>query len=128
MTLNPFALSGQPQIAKSADPIVRWTGKSGLVYETQLHPLMAPLRDLPGVYIVCKVGTGSGFWKALYVGKANQFNCRIGACWKDHEKRPRAEALGATHICTLIVYGTDAQRFALETDLRQGLNPPLNDQ
>lgn len=83
--------------------------------------------DVPLVYIMCKEVL-PGQWFAAYVGEADPADDRIGRGLGRHEKWKRANAMGCTHICGLIVRGGKTVRCAVESDLRHFHNPPLNDQ
>ena len=84
-------------------------------------------RDLPGVYVFCKLGAAH-YWDALYVGECDAFCNRIDRDLRSHHKFNDVTRAGATHICTIHVAGTYADRLRIETDLRHGLRPPFNDQ
>lgn len=64
----------------------------------------------------------------LYVGETHEFDARVGTGFINHHKWAAAILGGATHICVLIIGGERANRLGPEGDLRQGNNPPLNDQ
>lgn len=65
---------------------------------------------------------------ALYVGEGKSLHDRIGEGLPRHHKWLACILHGATHICAMVVSGDDTERLAIETDLRHGLKPPLNDQ
>ena len=103
---------------------ILWSGQRTR-YEFQLHPIGTAYFDKPGVYIFCKAGP-DGTWYAIYVGETNSFKVRLTDNLANHHRWQCILAAGATHICTRHV--PRYSRVAIETDLRNSLNPPCNRQ
>ncbi len=121
--LNPgLGLLSQP--LPSVPPIINWSGKSR-VYGFELHQIGVTYRERPGVYIFCKQAL-NGNWDAGYVGETDNFWRRLTSELTLHHRWQSIRTFGATHICSLHVPGDKSLRFAIETDLRQSLNPPCN--
>ncbi len=105
-----------------------WVGKSGETYLMHNFPLGQHFRANAGVYVFMRPG-GAGRWYAVYVGETSDLNARIGEGLASHHKIKEALGLGATHVSVLeMPRHRDADRLAIESDLRQGLKPPLNTQ
>lgn len=102
-------------------------GASGTTYRFGVYPLGQRFQELPGVYAICKE-TAPKTLSVLYVGETHDFDGRVGAGFMTHHKWAAAILDGATHICALVVGGERHARLTIEADLRQSLNPPLNDQ
>jgi hypothetical protein len=116
-----------PKPDPDSPPIVYWRGKSGTTYSLQLHPIGAIYLDRPGVYIACKAAA-NGNWDAIYIGETGSFRDRLSDNLTLHHKWRSIVAAGATHFCTLHVPGQLALREGIETDLRQQIPTPCNDQ
>ncbi len=113
-----------PQV--NQNPYVNWKGASGASYAFWLHPIGTNYFELPGVYVFCTLA--GGLWYAKYVGETDNFARRLSDELKSHHRWDSIRAHGATHICTRVVEGGNAERLRIETDLRHGLNPPCNRQ
>jgi hypothetical protein len=61
---------------------------------------------------------------ALYIGQSGDLSDRL----PNHEKFAEAQRLGANELHLHFLANSSAERFRIETDLRNGHNPPLNDQ
>jgi len=107
---------------------VTWSGTSGSKYETELCEIGRPFTTNPGVYIFCKPGREAGKWKCLYVGECENFNDRLNTNLEGHHRWDCIKKHGATHVCVTQVNGGKLSRTAVETDLRQRLDPPCNRQ
>jgi hypothetical protein len=107
---------------------VTWPGISGKVYTTELCRFGIPFNRNPGVYIFCKPGTISGKWAQIYVGECEDFNNRLNENLLNHHRWDCIKREGATNVCVIRVDGGKAARTAIETDLRQQLDPPCNRQ
>jgi hypothetical protein len=127
MTFLTPGLGHPTQVPQSVPPAVNWHGRQR-VYEFQLHPIGVTYFERSGVYILCKPAATAGHWDACYVGETDNFWRRLTSQLTAHHRWQSIRAAGATHICTLHVPGDDALRLAIETDLRQSLNPPCNRQ
>lgn len=105
---------------------VYWSGVSGNQYEFQIDPLGTNFKIVPGVYILCHwVGNG---WQADYVGETENFHGRLSNGCATHHRLHSIHAAGSTHICTMRFSVGLTIREAIETDLRQRLNPCCNRQ
>ena len=109
------------------NPKVTWKGASGISYDFWLHPIGTIYLAIPGAYIFCKPASVSS-WNSLYVGETDNFLRRLTNELAAHHRWNGIRAHGATHICTLVIQGGNAERLRIETDLRHGLNPPCNRQ
>jgi len=107
-------------------PTVNWPGMTQ-TYGFQLHAIGVSYFERPGVYIFC-YQLPNGQWRAVYVGETDSFSRRLTTELALHHQWDSIRAAGATHICTLHVTGDRAARLAIETDLRQSLNPSCNQQ
>lgn len=105
---------------------VTWIGKSGQKYTFELYVKGTEFKPLSGLYIFCRP-LGTSQFEALYVGETQSLYDRINTNPLGHDGFKRASGIGFTHIAVLQCAG-DAQRLAIETDLRHGLNPVCNAQ
>jgi excinuclease UvrABC nuclease subunit len=78
--------------------------------------------DVGGIYIFTYLNN-QNLWLAVYVGKAKSFQNRL----PNHERWKEAQFLGATHVHAMVVR-QEASREAIEEDLIQACQPPLNTQ
>jgi hypothetical protein len=112
----------------SADkPTVTWTGASGTAYEFQLDPIGSVYHPYAGVYIFCKP-VNATHWQAVYIGESDSFQRRLTDELQRHHKWQGVLFHGATHICTLRVFGDLSVREGIETDLRRAIPTACNDQ
>lgn len=113
---------------KDADTLstVTWPGNAGHRYTFTLYSKDDALPAVAGVYILCKLGSNN-YWNALYVGETLSFHERLVTNRAVHDGFQRADAHGFTHIC-LLGSANALQRRSIETELRQSLKPPCNDQ
>ena len=85
------------------------------------------LPDNSGVYVFANLRhqntMGYIVPKVLYVGKTKSFHDRVT---EDHEKWNDAEKLDVTDVCLLDVTSED-ERLAIERDIYDKHDPPLND-
>lgn len=107
---------------------VTWPGQSGKSYSTELCVFGRAFHNYPGVYIVCKPASTNGRWDALYVGETDDFNRRLNTEWANHHRLDCIKRNGATNVCVIVVNGGKEARTAIETDLRNRLDPPCNRQ
>ena len=105
--------------------LVHWKGASGATYAFQLDPIGTAYHRRAGVYIFAKQ-VSAGQWSAGYVGMTHDFDERLNTRLQDHQAWPSIRGFGATHIGTLAVAGSEADRVRIETDLRHGLRCPCN--
>ena len=105
---------------------LNWAGKSGNLYAFNVYKLGTEFKPLSGVYLLCRQISASQF-EAIYVGETKSFYDRLNTSPVNHDGFKRASKIGFTHIAVMQCAG-DAQRLAIETDLRHGLNPICNRQ
>lgn len=80
-------------------------------------------KEVGGVYIFTGFNLLTYGWQhPSYIGESGNFRKRMA----DHEKWNRAVALGATHVHAMVVE-QESQRIAIEQELIQAYDPPLND-
>ena len=77
-----------------------------------------------GVYVFVR-RTVAGLWQVLYVGETEDFDASLNGGLENLEAWPRIRDFFATHIGILPV-ADDAERQRIETDLREGMQPPCN--
>jgi hypothetical protein len=124
LEMSTYPLSNP--IKKQYVPIF-WTGASGTRYEFQLDGIGTIYRPIPGVYIFSKPLANSNH-SAVYVGETDSFYRRLSDELRLHHAIDSIRLHRATHICTLNVAGDRANRLYIETDLRNALKPPCNQQ
>lgn len=108
-------------------PSLIWTGASGRTYKFEHHAIGMTFNPLGGVYIFCRLATDNR-WYAVYVGETDNFARRLTDELASHHQWESIRAARATHICAMVIGSGNAERLAIETDLRHGLNPPCNRQ
>lgn len=94
--------------------IAVWCG-----YHFEVHPHEANWPEAPGLYVFARLQIGQ--WAALYVGQTGSLRKRIPT----HQRWPGAKRFGATHIHARVEW-IERERLAIEADLIQGLQPPMN--
>lgn len=107
---------------------ISWPTISGKSYTMNLLDFGKPFVNEPGVYIFCKPGAQAGKWDAVYVGECEDFDDRLNKNLLSHHRWECIKKQGATNVCALTVHGGKLSRTAVETDLRQRLDPPCNRQ
>ena len=107
---------------------VKWTGKTGKVYEMELCQFGKPFISASGVYIFCKPASAANRWDSIYAGEAEDFDDRLNKNLASHHRWDCIKRNGATNVCVIQVAGGKAARTAVETDLRTALDPPCNRQ
>lgn len=109
-------------------PQVNWVGKSGTPYDFYLYDLTTTFHPVPGVYIFGRWVQVDGVTRpeALYVGEAKSLENRLNTNRASHDGFERAMKAGMTFIAARVAPADDAQRLAIETDLRHKLNPVCN--
>jgi hypothetical protein len=105
---------------------VTWPGTSR-TYDTILCEFGKPFYANSGVYIFCKPAANNR-WTAIYVGETEDFNDRLNTNLKNHHRWDCIKREGATNVCIIPVQGGKTTRVAVETDLRNNLDPPCNRQ
>ena len=84
----------------------------------------APLSTASGLYIFARLHRdwrGTLLWRALYVGKADNFSIRL----HNHERWEEANLLGLTHI-HIHVEKNALRRSLIERELIKAVQPLLN--
>lgn len=107
---------------------VTWPGIGGKSYTMQLCQFGRAFATNPGVYIFCKPAATQGRWSQIYVGECEDFNDRLNINLAQHHRWDCIKKGGATNVCVIQVNGGKLSRTAVETDLRQQLDPPCNRQ
>ncbi|WP_315743594.1 MULTISPECIES: hypothetical protein [unclassified Bradyrhizobium] len=107
--------------------IVTVLGASRAIYQFQLHPVWTEYLPRSGVYIFVKMGS-NGKWDPIYIGETRSFQRRLYEDLRLHHQWPGIVAHGATHILTLHVPGSIADRETIETDIRRMTTTPCNQQ
>lgn len=93
-----------------------------LSYEFTVYPANAEWNAVGGVYIFTGL-TPQNQWRPYYMGQAESFQDRL----PNHERWAEAARLGATHVHVRVVQ-QEATRQAVEQELIQRFQPPLNSQ
>lgn len=106
---------------------VTWPTVSGNKHTMELCTIGASFKTNPGVYIFCKPAANNR-WAQIYVGECEDFNDRLNLNLEQHHRWECIKRNGATHLCVMQVSGGKLSRTAVETDLRQQLDPPCNRQ
>ena len=101
-----------------------WPGASGTDYVFDMHPVGSGFDRQPGVYVFVR-RTVAGLWQVLYVGETDDFDASLNAGLEAHAAWTRIRDFFATHIGILPV-AEEAERRRIETDLREGMQPPCN--
>ena len=108
---------------------VTWPTISGGTHTMNLLKFGVPFVKNPGVYIFCKPNAAkAGTWDAIYVGECEDFDDRLHVKLASHHRWACIQREGATNVCAMTVSGGKTSRTAVETDLRQRLDPPCNRQ
>jgi excinuclease UvrABC nuclease subunit len=98
-------------------PICAWSSYNFYVFTDRTN-----WNESPGVYIFCGL-TAQNQWEAYYIGKTENFADRL----PNHDRWKEAVAqFGATHIHAIVV-NRAADRAAIEEELIQRFQPPMND-
>jgi hypothetical protein len=93
------------------------------MYEFKVYNFATDWLPRPGVYIFAHEHQ-PGYWSGHYVGTCGSFKDRITV---NHHKWGLAKVRGATHVHALVHHGGEAERFAIERDLIERLQPSCND-
>ncbi len=100
-------------------PTCNWPLGNGQTLSFTIYDSNENWNSVGGLYIFAY--SDGRYWRALYVGKADDFSARMPS----HERLDEAVRLGATHIHAAVV-PLAANREAWERMLIQHLQPPLN--
>ncbi|TBB12457.1 GIY-YIG nuclease family protein [Rhizobium ruizarguesonis] len=126
MSTGIFGLLMQPPSAeKTATRFHEWQGASGRWWLTIVQPLLADHLNLPSVYVMVRRDF-HGRTYPLYIGQTSDTGRRMDEHLRG--KLREAIALGGNELHQHFSAGSERERFALETDLRNGHNAPLNRQ
>lgn len=93
----------------------------GSAFEVHPPPSEVDWSEEPGLYLFVQPGTRGGLDAVLYVGETESFRTRL----PDHERWQEASSLGAFQVHTRVVQD-DLERYLLEAQLIETLQPPLN--
>ncbi len=109
---------------KRAEPeMIRWQGESGNWYYHSIFSIdEIPAYKEANYIFVQRDYTGKR--RALYIGQSGVFSDRLS----QHEKFSPAVRMGANEVHIHLSAKNRHERFQVETDLRNGHNPPLNEQ
>ncbi|MBB2794418.1 UNVERIFIED_ORG: putative GIY-YIG superfamily endonuclease [Rhizobium pisi] len=126
MSTGIFGLLTQPPQAKVDETRYhQWQGASGTWWMTIVQPLIAEHLHLPSVYVMVRRDY-NGRAHPLYIGQTSDTGRRMS----EHlgGKLSEAIALGGNELHQHFSAGSEHERFAIETDLRNGQTAPLNRQ
>lgn len=79
--------------------------------------------EVGGIYIMTGLNFPLNLWTAQYIGETDNYHSRIPS----HGMWPLAVRLGATHVHAMVVE-QEATRLAIERELIEAFQPPLNTQ
>lgn len=100
-----------------------WQGASGKWWITTVYPLVGSQLEIPSVYVMVR-RDGSGHSIPLYIGQASNTDRRMREHLQD--KLRNAILLGGNELHLHFLAESERERFAIETDLINRHNPPLN--
>jgi hypothetical protein len=118
---NPYSLAGLGVAAPQ--PSWRWQGASLAWYHHSIFDFAETTVITRANYIMVR-REFDGKRTALYIGQSGDLSDRL----PNHEKFAAAHRLGANELHLHFLADSSSERFSIETDLRNGHNPPLNDQ
>ena len=112
-----------PPPQQNAAQYQHWQGQSGAWWITTVYTLGLNLPAIPSVYLMVRRGV-DGKCSPIYIGQTDDLRRRIA----EHEKDKLLSAciLGANELHAHFLAKTERQRFAVESDLRNGHATPLN--
>ncbi|MBY3358042.1 hypothetical protein HFN97_09300 [Rhizobium laguerreae] len=120
MSTGIFGLLSAP----SRDRFHYWQGQSGQWWIATVFPLFSSHITDASVYVMVR-RDASGLAHPLYVGHSDTARRMEEHL---HDKVLQAIRLGGNELHVHLLAKTEAERFAIETDLRNGHNAPLNRQ
>ena len=123
MTNGFFGLLMQPPAPQQQ--FCHWQGVSGKWWITTVYPLVASHLDLSSVYVMVRRDT-NGLQHPLYIGQTSNTGRRMDEHLGD--KLRQAILLGGNELHLHFLAESEQDRFAIETDLRNLHNAPLNRQ
>jgi hypothetical protein len=103
-----------------------WRGASGRQYTFDMYRAGNPAPTGAGIYMFCYLN--SGYYYSAYAGQSSDLYNRVYTNLSAHQAWNCALNRGCQYVPILRYNGTEAQRLAIETDLRNGLKPPCNKQ
>ncbi|MCH4548247.1 hypothetical protein MK632_21140 [Rhizobium changzhiense] len=121
MSTGIFGLLTQP----SHDQYHHWQGQSGQWWITTVFPLFSSHITGASVYVMVRRDAG-GRAHPLYIGQTSDTARRMEEHL--HDKVLQAIRLGGNELHVHLLAKTETERFAIETDLRNAHNAPLNRQ
>ncbi|XKM39551.1 GIY-YIG nuclease family protein [Rhizobium ruizarguesonis] len=121
MSTGIFGLLAAP----SHDQFHHWQGHSGQWWITTVFPLFSSHITGPSVYVMVR-RDDAGRAYPLYIGQTSDTARRMEEHL--HDKVLQAIRLGGNELHVHLLAKPEAERFAIETDLRNGHNAPLNRQ
>lgn len=126
MSTGIFGLLMQPPAPYKAETrFHKWQGVSGQWWLTIVEPLIAHHLEIPSVYVMVR-RDWNGLAHPLYIGQTSDTGRRMDEHIQD--KLRQAIALGGNELHCHFSAGSKQERFAIESDLRNGHNAPLNRQ
>ncbi|MGO4354216.1 GIY-YIG nuclease family protein [Rhizobium sp. RAF36] len=124
MATGIFGLLGQ--LNSSPEPhFHHWQGASGQWWITTVFPLLASHIDQSSVYVMVR-REANGMARPLYIGQTSDTARRMDEHLND--KIWQAMNLGGNELHLHFLAKTEQERFAIETDIRNGHETPLNRQ
>ncbi|MBX4967198.1 hypothetical protein [Rhizobium binae] len=102
-----------------------WQGSSGNWWITTIYPLVGSHVELSSVYVMVRRDP-DGRRHPLYIGQTSDTSRRMDE--HDRDKLRQAVLLGGNELHLHFLAQNERERFAVETDLRNGQNAPLNRQ
>lgn len=100
-----------------------FTGTSAIAFDE--HSMMSSLPKFGGLYVISRPGVVGRFH--LYIGKADDFDCRVGSGIARHEHWSEFLIAGATTVSICRMDDASA-RDTLESALIAAYCPPINSQ
>ena len=125
MTTGIFGLLTTPRTTPAPDQFHHWQGQSGRWWITTVFPLLSSHISDASIYLMVR-RDADGRAHPLYIGQASDTARRMGEHLRD--KVLQAVYLGGNELHVHLLAKTEAERFSIETDLRNGHNTPLNKQ
>ncbi|MBY5799235.1 hypothetical protein [Rhizobium leguminosarum] len=107
------------------DQFHHWQGQSGQWWITTVFPLFSSHITRASVYVMVRRDDTSRA-HPLYIGQTSDTARRMEEHL--HDKVLQAIRLGGNELHVHLLAKTEAERFTIETDLRNGHNAPLNRQ
>jgi hypothetical protein len=119
---NPYSLAGLG-VAPPQHTTWWWQGASNAWFIHSIFDFAETTSIQSCNYIMVR-REFDGRRTALYIGQSGDFSTRL----PNHEKFAAAQRLGADELHLHFLANSPSERFRIETDLRNGHNPSLNEQ